>query len=247
MKQIVSSTRSLQLLTGISRAAGVLCLAAAGAILLPQTVSAQGAFSGPAAHFSAAHATAKNTSQASTTVSNQPMDPEDAANAVLADTFMQMREQVDNHFHKGEYNHIVNLERIVVQGEPGDYHAYEDSAWLLWSMTRNDDAIAFLKQGLKANPDTFELYDELGSHYLTLMKDPKDALPYFEKAVTFKCPFFTWHNLAHCYEKTNQWDKAVKAWQTATQYPEDNLAPVRLRRAQAELARRQGQAITTAH
>jgi len=71
------------------------------------------------------------------------------------------------------------------------------------------------------------------------MKQPAQAIPYYEQAVKFKCPYFTWHGLAHAYEKTNQWDKAVAAWQTATNYQDDDVAAVNLRRAKAERARRQ--------
>ncbi len=229
MNPITRNTDRKPLWNNLLHAAGAICLAASGALLLPQTASAQNAShkSSPAA------------------ISEVPNDPEIAANAVLADTFSEMREQVDRHFHKGEYNHIVNLERVIVQGEPNDYHAFEDSAWLLWSMDRTPESVAFLKQGLQANPNTFEFYDELGMHYLTHMKDPVTALTYYEQAVKFKCPFFTWNNLAHCYEKTNQWDKAVKAWETASQYPGDDIARVHLRRAEATLAQRQGQNVSS--
>ena len=170
-----------------------------------------------------------------TSVSEQQM-----ADYILGDTMGALNEIRDLHFHQGEYNHIINLSYILVQGVPYNMPAYADAAYLLWSTDRNDQAIAFLKQGLKANPNDFYMYDELGQHYL-MLHDPKNALPYYEQAVKYKCPFATWHGLAHCYEQTNQWDKAVQAWQKATAtYPDDRLAPVRLKRAQAELAKHQG-------
>jgi hypothetical protein len=62
-----------------------------------------------------------------------------------------------------------------------------------------------------------------------------------EKATQFKdCPSLTWHALAQCYEKGGQWDKAVKAWAAACRYPDDTLAPVRLKRAQAQLDKQRG-------
>ena len=169
-------------------------------------------------------------------VSGSITQPE-ISDAILAQSLRDMHEVMDQHFHKGEYNHIINMSRVLVQGDPADLNSYQDSAWLLWSTDHNPEAIAFLQQGLKANPNTFSMYDELGTHYSTLMKDYRTALPYLQKAVTFTCPYTTWHTLAHCYEHTNQWDKAVSAWQAAAKYPDDRLAPARLVRARAELAK----------
>ncbi len=169
-----------------------------------------------------------------------PVSQESLADAILADTMQKLWDQSDEHFHKGEYSHIINIHRIIVQGDPGNLKAYENSAWLLWSTDRNDEAVAFLKQGVAANPSNFDLYDELGSHYGTRLHDPAAAIPFYEQSVQFKCPYSTLHGLAHCYEKTNQWTKAVSAWEYAANYADDPLAPRRLDRARAELAKRNG-------
>lgn len=159
--------------------------------------------------------------------------------SILSGVMEDLWDQTDEHFHKGEYNHVINLSRVIVQAEPQRLDAYGNAAWLLWSTDRNADAIAFLKQGLSANPKTYYMYDELGAHYFTRLHDPKAAIPYYEKAATFNCPFATLHALANCYEKTDQWAKSVTMWTRATKFKADKLAPVRLKRAQAELARRQ--------
>src|SRR5262249_36766637 len=125
---------------------------------------------------------------------------EGMADAVLADALDEMWRQVDRHHHQGEHDHIIALCRMIVQGNPSHYEAYEDAAWLLWSDDRNAEAVAFLKQGLAANPHTYNLYDELGMHYSLRLKDPASAIPYYEKAIKLDCPPRTWHNLAHCYE-----------------------------------------------
>ena len=157
------------------------------------------------------------------------------ADAILADSLSNLLEQTDAHFHEGEYRHIVNLSRIIVQGDPHNVAAYGNSAWLLWSSDRNPEAIDFLKQGIAANPNTYYLFDELGAHYLMHLHDPQSALPYYEKAASLKCPFSTYHGLANCYEKLQMWDKAVKAWEMASVFPDDLLAPVRLKRARAHI------------
>ncbi len=169
-----------------------------------------------------------------TKVTLYPASAQETADAIVADSLGRLFDQTDEHFHQGEYNHVVALDRIVAQGDPHNVETYANSAWLLWSTDRNDEAIATLKQGIKANPDTYYMYDELGSHYLMRLHDPVSAAPLYEKAVTFPCPYTTWHNLAHCYEKTKQWDKVVTAWEGAAQYGNDSLAQPRLARARAE-------------
>lgn len=159
--------------------------------------------------------------------------------AILSGVMDDLWEQIDGHFHQGEYNHAINLSRVIVQAQPQRMECYGNAAWLLWSTDRNTDAIAFLKQGLNANPKSYSMYDELGAHYFTRLHDPKSAIPYYEKAASFRCPFATLHALANCYEKTGQWAKSVTIWERAAKFKDDKLAPVRLKRAQAELARRQ--------
>ena len=161
------------------------------------------------------------------------------ADEILSGVVDDLWGQTDEHFHEGEYNHVVNLSRVIAQAEPQRVEAYANGAWLLWSMTRNDEAIAFLKQGLNANPHSYYMYDELGAHYFLHLHDPKTAIPYYEKAVAFACPYATLHSLANCYEKTDQWAKSVEVWKRAAKFKDDRLAPVRLERAKAELARRQ--------
>ncbi len=171
-----------------------------------------------------------------------PASSQETADSILADSLDDLFEQTDAHFHEGEYNHVVNLNRIVVQGDPHRVEAYSNSAWLLWSSARNDEAITTLKVGIKANPNSFYMYDELGNHYLLNLKDPVSALPYFEQAVRFSPPTFTtWQNLARCYEKSNQWDKAVEAWRKATFFPQALRADYFLKRAIAERDKRKAQ------
>ncbi len=178
-----------------------------------------------------------------------PEGQQQLADAILTDAVDQMWVQADAHWHKGEYNHYVNISRVIVQGDPRNVEAYSNSAYLLWSTGRNDDATAFLKQGLAANSDSYYMFDELGAHYYYHLKDYANALPYYEKAVQFTSPYITWSGLAHCYEKVNQWDKAVKTWEkvtalvpkggSETQMQISETAKHNLARAKAELAKRQ--------
>ncbi len=177
------------------------------------------------------------------TVFYTPEGQQQIADAILTDAVDQLWAQADAHFHKGEYNHTINLSRVVVQGDPRNVEAFSDAAYLLWSTGQNDAATAFLKQGLTANSDSYYMYDELGAHFYYRLKDYPNAVTYYEKAIKYDCPFFTWSGLAHSYEKTNQWEKAVKTWEKSGNFVTDgqvsDVMKHNLARAKAELARRQ--------
>ena len=161
---------------------------------------------------------------------------EELVDAVLGETANRLWDQADAHFHDGEYNHVVSLCRIVVQADPHNMEAFTTSAWLLWSTGRNEEAEALLREGIAANPGTYYMYDEMGVYWLIERKVPRAAIPYYEKAFKFDCPFQTWNSLANCYEKTDQWTKAVGAWEKATLFPNNPVATVRLKRARARAA-----------
>src|ERR1044071_3738034 len=80
---------------------------------------------------------------------------EELADAVLGDTMNQLWVQIDHHFHEGEYNHAINLCRIVVQGDPHNMEAYANASWLLWSTGRNEEALKILVDGAAANPEKY--------------------------------------------------------------------------------------------
>ncbi len=180
--------------------------------------------------------------------SHEPADERDIADAILTDALDKLWDQADEHWHKGEYNHYINMSRIVVQGDPRNVEAFSNGAYLLWSTGRIAEATAFLKQGLAPNSDSYYMFDELGAHFYYHLKDYASALSYYEKAVQFASPYITWSGLAHCYEKMNLWEKAVTAWERATvaipnggadaQTQVSLTAQRNLMRAKAELAKR---------
>ncbi len=172
-----------------------------------------------------------------------PEGQQQIADAILTETLDQLWSQSDDHFDHGEYNHSINLCRVIVQGNPRHVEAFAGAAFLLWSTGQNENAIAFLKQGLRANPDSYYMYDELGSFFYVRLKDYPSAITYYEQAIKFDSPFFTWSGLAHCYEKTNQWDKAVKTWEKANNFVSDRATMSTMKRnlarAKAELEKHQ--------
>ncbi len=156
-----------------------------------------------------------------------------ASDAILADSLGRIYLMADAHFDKGEYNHCINLNQVVVQGDPHNMDAYADNAWLLWSTDRTGLALETLKQGLNANPHSYYMYDELGTFYWLHLHQPATALKWYKQAVKYPSPMLTWHGLAHCYELTGDLKGAEKAWEHASKIKGDAIALVQLRRVRA--------------
>jgi len=125
------------------------------------------------------------------------VDSQTKVDAIAGAVFDNLVEVTDMHFHKGEYNHIVNLSRMIVGARPQNVEVYADAAWLLWSMNRDAEAVALNQQGAEANPHTYFMFDELGQYY-TRKRDWPHAVEYYEKAAACSdCPDMTVHGLAH--------------------------------------------------
>jgi len=142
----------------------------------------------------------------------------------------------DLHWHKGEYNHIVNLCRMVTAADPSRVDAYGNAGWLLWSMDRDAEAVALYQEGLKANPTSYYMYDEIGYYYFLRKKDYPAAVKYLEQAA--KMPdarALTLHSLAHAYEKTGNLEMCVKTWERAAKDPEDAAARTNLTRIRKKI------------
>ncbi len=144
----------------------------------------------------------------------------DVADAISGEVVRLLYVQSDRHWHKGEYAHIVNLNRMVVAAWPRFTDPYVDSCWLLWSMGRNADAEVLYDQGIAANPDSYELYYEKGFYLINRKKDLKGGLKLLEEAVSKRdCAKIVLHTLAHAYEKDGQLQKALETWTRAAEDP----------------------------
>ena len=138
---------------------------------------------------------------------------------ILDEVVNRMVAVTDAHWHKGEYNHNINIARMVMAARPDFVDFYANTGWLLWSMNRDAEAVALYEKGIKANPNTYYMYDELGQYYFMRKKDYPTAIKYYEKAVTFKdAEWRAWNALALCYERTGQLEKSLKAWEKAATY-----------------------------
>lgn len=133
----------------------------------------------------------------------------------LQEVFGMVRDNLwkinDRFWHHGEYERCIEMMRLITQIDPHDIEAYDGGAWLMQNQFRDDEAEAFLREGLDNNPDRYDLYLALGL-YLYMHERHDEAIPLLEGAVTFDVPFFAWHQLAHAYELAGQPGQALNIW-----------------------------------
>ena len=142
-------------------------------------------------------------------------------------------------WHKGEYNHIINLYRMVVAAHPQDIDAYENAGWLLWSMNRDDEALAFYQQGLRANPNKADMYEDIGQLYANRKKDYQTGIRYLEKAYALPGGNpMRGHALAHAYEHAGRNADALKVWTRLARNPNDGAARHNLARLKRKMNER---------
>lgn len=160
----------------------------------------------------------------------------DQANAIADAVINDLIEYSDLHWHKGEYCHIVNLDKMIVAAQPDNMDAYANAGWLLWSMNRDAEAIALYDQGLKANPKSYYMFDELGFYYYNRKKDYAKAAKYLAEAAKqpdVKAP--TLHLLAHSYEKTGNLKLCLQTWERAKKNPADGAAKTNYERVKRKM------------
>lgn len=148
-----------------------------------------------------------------------------------------LNEESDNFFHQGNYDRAIAALQMVTDLDPTDVQAYGDAAWLMDSRGRKADAIAMLSKGISANPDTYEIFADLGHLYYDDKNYSQAALYFAQAAARPDCPEILWHMLAHSYERSGDLKKSIETWQHAlTLEPGDAVVTSNLKRVVEELA-----------
>lgn len=134
----------------------------------------------------------------------------------------QLLVRSDVYWHDGDYDSVRACYAIITDLDPNYVEGWQNYGWLLWSALDNDDAAmrVFLR-GLRYNPNTYELYFEIGNleyhrrHFL-------GAAQWLAKATAHKAPFTVWHMRAHCLEYAGEVDKARALWAVIiAKFPKD--------------------------
>jgi len=143
--------------------------------------------------------------------------------------------RADDFFHRGQYQAIIPIVRIVTWLDPHNIDVFTTGAWHLdynfvdEANSLSDKryipgAIALMKEGIQNNPNIWDLYFELGwTHYSRKLMDDEKAAEYIEKACEHDSfdpntgqsqprPEFVDRMLAHAYEKLGRYDDAIAQW-----------------------------------
>lgn len=92
---------------------------------------------------------------------------------------------VHTHLHDGKQREILPWLELSVELDPKQINAYVTAAyWLRRSLHRSDEAERFLRQGLRANPDSYQILLALGQIDLYDHKAPRVARNVFELAAS---------------------------------------------------------------
>ncbi|NLN75169.1 MAG: hypothetical protein GX139_02510 [Armatimonadetes bacterium] len=155
--------------------------------------------------------------------------------------------RADEFFHRGQYHAIVPLVRMVTWLDPHNIDVYTTGAWHLdynfvdVANSLSDKryipaSIAFMKEGIRNNPNIWDLYFELGwTHYHKKLWDNEMAAYYISEACKYdsvdpnsgtkqRRPDFVDRMKAHMLEKIGKFDEAEQQWNVARKKVEEALA-----------------------
>lgn len=145
--------------------------------------------------------------------------------------------QSDKYWHQGGRGwwKMLPLLRTITQLDPHFVAAWDTlswhCAWNLHSEASEADkpkwiqaGVDVLREGIKNNPDKYDLYSSLAWLYHERVKDYNRAVPIWQKVLTFKdAPVTQGHMLAHAYENTWQIDKAIEVWRWCVRRKSDDM------------------------
>lgn len=146
----------------------------------------------------------------------------------LGDTFVRMRDKLwelnDEFWHRGEYEHCIGTLGLITLVDPGDCTAYDNEAWLLQNDFKDDEAESVLREGLRNNPGSYDMYFNLG-YFLYMHMRYNEAVELLETALTFDPPFFVYHTLASAHELAGRPGEALDIWLTLEAIEDDPGVP----------------------
>jgi tetratricopeptide (TPR) repeat protein len=126
-------------------------------------------------------------------------------------------------YHATEHSRYVDVMEVILGLDPMDLEAYTTAAFILWSLGREDEAVAMYTRATQALPDRYEIWFDFGLYYRHHLKDNEKAKGMFLRAL--QClphPNGVERQLAHTYEDLGQYADAFHTWQDlAKLFPED--------------------------
>jgi tetratricopeptide (TPR) repeat protein len=143
-------------------------------------------------------------------------------------------EGTEEHWHEGRWSECIRLCRQIVQVDPHFVEAWTGAAWMLWNMDRDDDAIEIYRDGIAANPESYEIPHEFGMYYWQRHKW-EQAAEQFRKSVELGAPQALQRMLPNALERAGYTEEALAEWQALLKrFPDDPIAKQRVERLERE-------------
>jgi len=123
------------------------------------------------------------------------------------------------HLHGEEEKEVVPWLYYSVKLNPHNIEAYVIGAyWVGSRLGKVDEALKFLREGMKYNPNAWQIYSEMGNLYFTEKQDYPQSIRFYSKAELLmneeNCDKFDMSHvltfLGASYEKTGRADKAIE-------------------------------------
>lgn len=142
--------------------------------------------------------------------------------------------EADYWWHRGDYEQCIRCQETTLFFDPANTEAFENIAWLQWSLGRQEQAIATYKRDIAANPQSWEAAYALGRFYFG-QKQLNLAIPYLQRAAELGSPAVPSRTLGHALEAAGRTTEAIKAWRRIlTLDPTDPIAQRQLQRLEAQ-------------
>jgi hypothetical protein len=133
--------------------------------------------------------------------------------------------KTDDYFHRGEYRPILRMVKLITTIDPHQIDVYATGAW---HMAYNfmdkrliPEGLAFLAEGVKNNPNIYDLHFESGYTNYDKTKDFPKAIYWYREATTKVTtegkprPMYVDFQLAHALEHAGLIDEAEKQWEAS--------------------------------
>jgi tetratricopeptide (TPR) repeat protein len=148
-----------------------------------------------------------------------------------------LRLQIDKIWHgrektsDGDYEKIVDLYFQILKLEPKDTNSWEDTVWLLWSLSINKKNIRYLDTAervvldyLKHNNNGYRAYEYVGLFYRQYKPDTKRAILYYQSAVKFSdCTISGFRGLTTLFASSGDKMRAIENCKfTLRHFPNDS-------------------------
>ena len=151
----------------------------------------------------------------------------------------------DQAFHEGDYERAIGWHRAIVALEPGDIQSWSVASWLMWSLGHGEQATAWIDRGLKANPDSWEMWNEAAEQF-ELQKLDARALEAYKHALSIQPTGadrqdaqLLRRRLAHAAERSGELELSAQTWRAlARDYPDEAVNKNNLARVEALAAAR---------